>query len=207
MMGTLGLHWQWFAAVCTLPAALAAALVFTVLPESPRFLHVKGNVLGATESLLTIARWNGRASRLSQGWALDAAAELAGCESGGSGSSSGGAAGSGSVAYGSGGGAEEHEAAGLLGGTVSALTVRGGTGGEASGTGGGAAAKAVPLAPPPFFRCGKRVVGQGKGSRGGAVAACRASSPPCSPSSRGSCSATPCSFAPFGSRCHSGGMD
>lgn len=74
LLGLMCLHWQWYAALCTIPAALASALVL-ILPESPRFLQGKGDIAAATASLITIASWSGRTSRLSQGWVLDAKAD------------------------------------------------------------------------------------------------------------------------------------
>lgn len=102
MLDKLGLHWQAFAAVCAVPAGLASVLVATLLPESPRFLFSVGDAAGAGASLLTIARWNGRPSRLSQGWKLCEPEERAG-EGGGAGAPGG----------------EEHEGAGLLGASSS----------------------------------------------------------------------------------------
>lgn len=122
MLDKMGLHWQWFAAVCAMPAGLASFLVATVLPESPRFLFGKGDVAGASTSLLTIARWNGRPSRLSQGWELSEADASVGF---------GGGAG--------GAGGEEHEGAGLLS-SVEASSSSGGDGGDSEG------GEATPLA-------------------------------------------------------------
>jgi MFS family permease len=122
MLDKLGLHWQWFAAVCAFPAGLASVLVATMLPESPRFLWAAGDAAGASASLLTIARWNGRPSRLSQGWEL--------CEPGAGASATTGT------------GGEEHEAAGLLSSTEVA-----GSSGSSSGSGGGETASLAMVAP------------------------------------------------------------
>ena len=70
MLGVGKLPWQTYAAVCTIPAAVASALIFFLLPESPRFLHSKGDSAGAAQALATIAAWNRRPTRLSQGWVL-----------------------------------------------------------------------------------------------------------------------------------------
>ena len=70
LLGYLCMNWQWYAALCTIPAA-AASMLTLLLPESPRYLHGKGDTSGAAAALVTIARWSGRTSRLSQGWSLD----------------------------------------------------------------------------------------------------------------------------------------
>ena len=44
MLGVAGLHWQWYASLCTIPAAAAAVLILYFLPESPRFLQGAGDV-------------------------------------------------------------------------------------------------------------------------------------------------------------------
>jgi len=127
--------------VCALPAGLASVLVAAVLPESPRFLHSVGDVAGAGASLLVIARWNGRPSRLSQGWQL--IEPEAGARGGG-----GAAAGA----------AEEHEGAGLL------------SSAEASSGGSGEGAP-LTAAPPAKAAAGPlRSVTPGRGGRGGCVA-------------------------------------
>ena len=77
MLGVGGLHWQWYAAVCTLPAATSAALTYYLLPESPRYLLGAGETASAARAILTVASWNGTASRLSQGWQLDPASAAA----------------------------------------------------------------------------------------------------------------------------------
>ena len=70
LIGTLGLPWQLFAVVATVPAGAASALVFFLLPESPRFLHGAGRGEDAKAALLAIARANRVESRLVRGWDL-----------------------------------------------------------------------------------------------------------------------------------------
>ena len=71
LLGAAGASWQLFVAACAAPAAAAAALVLLALPESPRFLHTRGDAAGARAALLRIARANGAESRLARGWELE----------------------------------------------------------------------------------------------------------------------------------------
>lgn len=90
MMGAFRVGWQWFAAVCAIPAGVAAALVLLLLQESPRFLHTSGDGGGARDALVKMARASGKESRLAvgRGWRLvevphSAAAAVAGAAAGG----------------------------------------------------------------------------------------------------------------------------
>jgi VNT family MFS transporter (synaptic vesicle glycoprotein 2) len=121
LIGTLGLPWQLFAVVATVPAGAASALVFFLLPESPRFLHGAGRGEDAKAALLAIARANRVESRLVRGWDLAPPPTRAGS--------------SGAEAAPSAGADAEREAAGLL--------ASGDGGGGGGGGGGGNRARSI----------------------------------------------------------------
>jgi MFS transporter, VNT family, synaptic vesicle glycoprotein 2 len=58
MIGVL--HWSWrvFVLATAIPATIAAILVATVLPESPRYLYSRGRQVRCVASLETMAAWN-----------------------------------------------------------------------------------------------------------------------------------------------------
>jgi hypothetical protein len=51
-----GISWRPFAVVCSIPAALALLLTYTILPESPRFLLGKKKFNEAVRMGLTYSR-------------------------------------------------------------------------------------------------------------------------------------------------------
>jgi hypothetical protein len=142
LIGTLGLPWQLFAVVATLPAALASALVTLLLPESPHFLAGAGKVDAARDALCYMARISGKESRLVRGWALaappapDAGADAPPLAAPGSAGADAGA-GAAAASFSSGGAAEEKdvrlEGAGSL---ASAISSGVGGGGARGGSGG-----------------------------------------------------------------------
>lgn len=72
MIGTYGINWRYFAAVCAFPAFAAAILIILLLPESPRYLALSGRTAAAERALLRIAAYNRAESRLRKGYALAA---------------------------------------------------------------------------------------------------------------------------------------
>ena len=58
MVGVFALSWRWVVVACALPAATAATLVATLLPESPRFFALRGQHGKAAASLRRMAAWN-----------------------------------------------------------------------------------------------------------------------------------------------------
>lgn len=70
MIGTLQLSWRYFALICALPALIGAILIIFLLYESPRYLHLNGNIHAAEKILHTIALWNKTETRLAKGYRL-----------------------------------------------------------------------------------------------------------------------------------------
>jgi len=60
ILGVGHLSWNWFAVVCGLPALIAAALLWFVVPESPLWLARAGRATECQAALVCIAKWNQR---------------------------------------------------------------------------------------------------------------------------------------------------
>ena len=67
LMGHFDLHWKYFALAASAPAWLALVLAIPLLPETPRYLFMRGNLDGAVRVLGIMCKFNCKPALYSSG--------------------------------------------------------------------------------------------------------------------------------------------
>jgi VNT family MFS transporter (synaptic vesicle glycoprotein 2) len=65
--GWLGVSWRVYAVLCAIPAATGAVLTHFLMPESPRFSFLQGDLKTCRATLAYMAWWNGTADFMDSG--------------------------------------------------------------------------------------------------------------------------------------------